>query len=107
MSFAKIPGANWLANAQHLKIWRTNFAMKNGKRIYVGMVNANEGFKWGVVPKISPDLDTERELLYRDLDGTGKVESHSKRLLTKPQVGKNFTGDPFFSDGRVYVVSLQ
>ena len=107
LSFARVTGANWLTNARHLKIWRTDFAMKDGKRIYVGLVNANEGFKWGVIPKISPDLDRARELLYEDLSRTGTIESHRKVRLTHALVGSNFTGDPFFSDGRGYVVSVQ
>jgi membrane protein DedA with SNARE-associated domain/membrane-associated phospholipid phosphatase len=107
LSFAQVPGVNWLSNAHHLKIWRTNFLLKNGNNVYVGLVNANEGFKWGIIPKISPDLDTERERLYEDLYRTGKVESFRKVQLIEPLMGKNFIGDPFFSDGKAYVISLQ
>jgi undecaprenyl-diphosphatase len=106
MSFAKVPGTNWLRNAHHLKIWKTNFLLENGNNIYVGLVNANDGFKWGIVPRVSPDLDSERESLHQDLSHTGKVDSFRKARLVKPQVGNNFMGDPFFSDGKVYIVSL-
>ena len=71
------------------------------------MVNANDGFKWGIIPKISPDLDTERELLYRDLNHTGKIESHLEVQLVKPLIGKNFIGDQFFTDGNAYIISVQ
>lgn len=71
------------------------------------MVNANVGFKWGVIPKIAPDLDTERDLLYIDLNRTGKIESHLKAQLVKPLMGNNFIGDQFFSDGQVYIISVQ
>lgn len=107
ISFAKVPGPNWLSNAHHVKIWRTNFLLKNGNNIYVGMVNANNGFKWGIIPKIAPDLDAERELLYIDLNRTGKIESHLKAQLVKPLIGKNFIGDQFFTDGKVYIISVQ
>ncbi|MBW2164158.1 MAG: LssY C-terminal domain-containing protein [Deltaproteobacteria bacterium] len=107
ISFAKVPGPNWLSNAHHVKIWRTNFLLKNGNNIYVGMVNANDGFKWGIIPKIVPDLDAERELLYLDLNRTGKIESHLKAQLVKPLIGKNFIGDQFFTDGKVYIISVQ
>ena len=96
ISFAKVPGPNWLSNAHHVKIWRTNFLLKNGNNIYVGMVNANDGFKWGIIPKIVPDLDAERELLYLDLNRTGKIENHLKVQLVKSLIGKNFMGDQFF-----------
>jgi len=107
LSFVKMPGQNWLNNAHHLKIWRTNFSLKNGKNIYVGMANTNEGFKWGIIPKLAPDLDTERKLLYQDLDRTGKIESHLKVQLVKPLIGRNFIGDEFFTDGMVYIMSVQ
>jgi len=107
LSFVKMPWQNWLNNAHHLKIWRTNFSLKNGKNIYVGMANTNEGFKWGIIPKLAPDLDTERKLLYQDLDRTGKIESHLKVQLVKPLIGRNFIGDEFFTDGMVYIMSVQ
>ncbi len=56
LSFAKLSGRNWLSDAHHVKIWRTNFLSENRNTIYVGMANANDGFKWGVIPKIDPDL---------------------------------------------------
>jgi hypothetical protein len=107
IGFAKVPGPNWLISAHHVKIWRTNFLLKNGNRIYTGMVNAHDGFKWGIIPKIAPDLDTERELLYQDLHRTEKIESHMKVQSVKPLIGKNFIGDQFFSDGMVYIISVQ
>ena len=33
LSFAKVHGPNWLSNAQHIKIWRTNFLLENGNNI--------------------------------------------------------------------------
>ncbi len=107
LSFAKVPGTNWLRNAHHVKIWRTNFLLKNGNNVYIGLVNANNGFKWGIIPKIAPDLDAERELLYLDLNRTGKIESHLKAQLVKPLIGKNFIGDQFFTDGKIYIISVQ
>ena len=107
LSFAKVTRTNWLRNAQHLKIWRTNYLLENGENIYVGMVNANDGFKWGIIPKIAPDLDAERELLYQDLNRTGKIRSHLKVQLVKALIGKNFMGNQFFTDGKAYIVTVQ
>jgi undecaprenyl-diphosphatase len=106
VGFAKVPGLNWLSNARHVKIWRTDFILKNGHRIYVGMVHANDGFRWGIIPKIAPDLDTEQELLSLDLNRTGKI-SQMKAPLVRPLIGKTFMGDPFFSSGMVYIISVQ
>ncbi len=106
LGFAKVPGRNWLSNAHHVKIWRTNSLLENGDNIYVGMVNANDGFNWGIIPKISPDLDAERELLYQDLNHTGKIESYLKVQLVKPLIGENFIGDQFFTDGKAYIITV-
>lgn len=107
LSFAKVIGANWLQNARHLKIWHTNFLMVDGNTIYVAMVNANDGFKWGIIPKISPDLDSDRELLYQNLISTAKIESHTKMQFVKPLIGGNFMGDHFFTDGDAYILSVK
>lgn len=90
LSFSKVSGRNWLSNAHHVKIWRTNYLLKNRNNIYVGMANANDGLKWGIIPIISPDLDAEQELLYQDLNLTGKIASSRKMQLVKPLIGKNF-----------------
>jgi len=107
LSFAKVPGINWLRNAHHVKIWRTNYLLPDGKRVYLGLANANEGFMWGIIPKISPDLDTEREQLQQDLLKNGEIAVNRKVQLVKPQIGENFIGDKYFTDGKAYVVSVQ
>jgi len=71
------------------------------------MANANDGLKWGIIPIISPDLDAERELLYQDLNLTGKIASSRKVQLLKPLIGKNFMGDQFFTDGKAYIITVQ
>lgn len=71
------------------------------------MVNATDGLKWGIVPRISTDLDSARQRLYRDPRGTGRIEAASEVQLTRPLVGNNFTGDPFFSNGKTYLFSVQ
>lgn len=107
LSFSKVSDTNWLRNARHLKIWRTNALLANGEHIYVGMANANDGFKWEIIPITSPDLDTERERLYQDLNLTGKIEKSLKIQLVKPLIGKKLMGNQFFTDGKTYIISVQ
>ena len=107
LSFSKVSGRNWLSNAHHVKIWHTNYLLKNGNNIYVGMANANNGLKWGIIPIISSDLDAQRELLYQHLNLTEKIESNRKVQLVKPLIGKNFMGDQFFTDGKAYIITAQ
>jgi undecaprenyl-diphosphatase len=70
------------------------------------LVNAVAGTKWGIVPKLSADLDSERESLYQDLVVSGKIRPLGKKQLVQPQIGTNFIGDQFFTDGKAYIISL-
>jgi len=107
MAFAKVPGTNWLRDAKHVKIWKTNFSLPDGKKIFVGMANSNDGFRWGIMPSISPDLDSEREQMFTDLEQTKTIDSQRKIQLVKPLIGDNFIGDQFFTDGKAYVLTLR
>ena len=107
MGFAIVPGTNWLSDATHLRVWRTNAVLENGDTIYAAMVNANDGYKFSIIPKISPDLDRQRELLYQQLKRSGRIETYMKVQLTKALIGRNFTGDQFFTDGKAYIITLQ
>jgi len=106
-AFRKVDGVNWLKNGRHIRIWQTKYTTINGDNIYLGMTNSDDGFKWGVIPAINPDLNTDRERLYTDLELTGKIKLTLRIQLVKPLLGYNFAGDPFFSDGKLYVVSVQ
>ena len=43
--------------------------------IYVGTASFDSGLKWWVTHRISPDIDTEREFLFTDLEATGQLSS--------------------------------
>jgi undecaprenyl-diphosphatase len=87
-------------------MWKSKALAKDGKSIFVGMVNGYAGKKWGVLPKLSADIDSERELLYHELNVSGMIQTLQKEQLVKPQIGTNFTGDQFFTDGKTYIVSI-
>jgi len=105
-SFVKQNSRDTLSTQHHIRIWKTRSLSKDGNSIYVGMVNANAGNKWGVIPKLSPDVDSERELLYQELNLSGKIQSFQKEQLVQPQIGTNFIGDQFFTDGKAYMISV-
>ncbi len=107
LSFTKPINRNTISNAHHVRIWRTKSLSKNGNHIYIGMVNANDGIKWGVIPKLSSDIDAERELLYQDLHLSGNIMRYQKIPLVESQIGTNFVGDQFFTDGKAYIISVR
>jgi membrane protein DedA with SNARE-associated domain/membrane-associated phospholipid phosphatase len=107
LSFTKPIDRNKFGDAHHVRIWQTNARLINGMHIYVGMANAVDGIKWWGIPIISPDLDAEREFVFRNLKQSGEIEDYSKIHLVKPEIGENFLGSRFFADGKAYIISLR
>jgi undecaprenyl-diphosphatase len=105
--FEKETAAQNVKERHHVRFWKTNLQTPDGKRVYVGTASFNNGIKWLVIHKISPDIDTERELLFADLQSTGDVVNSSKESFVTPLLGENFSGDAFFTDGKVYLVALE
>lgn len=90
----------------HARFWKTNLITEQGGNIYVGTVSLDIGIKWFITHKISPDIDTERELLFSDLQKAAEFENYNKIKLVSPILGKNFIGDQFFTDGVAYFINL-
>ena len=91
----------------HARFWKTNYTTKNDENIYVGTASFDSGIKWGVTHKINPDIDTEREFLLNDLQNTGLLSKTEKQQFVDPKLGSNFTGDVFFTDGKLYLLFVK
>lgn len=91
----------------HARFWLTNYQTPAGLKLYVGTASLDLGLKWGVVHKIKPDIDTDREVLFTDLQTAGIIKSYQKLPLVEPILSKNFAGDQFFTDGQVYLLELK
>lgn len=90
----------------HARFWKTNLKTIQGDTIYVGTVSLDIGIKWLITHKISPDIDTQRDLLFLDLQNTGSVLNFEKIKLVEPVLGKNFGGDQFFTNGEAYFIKM-
>jgi hypothetical protein len=106
-NFIKPIDANRFSDAHHLRIWRTNSLLESRRHIYVGMANAVDGVNWWGIPTIAPDLDAEREFVLHELKQAGETDHDRKVHLVKPQIGKNFLGNQFLTDGKAYVISMK
>jgi membrane protein DedA with SNARE-associated domain/membrane-associated phospholipid phosphatase len=91
----------------HARFWKTPIRTQDGGTVYAGTASLDVGIKWIVTHRISPDIDTERETLFGDLAATGGVVSSEKFRFVDPVLGKNFSGDPFFTDGETYVLRFE
>ncbi|TSC84374.1 MAG: PA-phosphatase-like phosphoesterase [Parcubacteria group bacterium Gr01-1014_13] len=100
--------ANSVRYRHHARFWRTNFKTPEGKSIYVGITSLDTGVKWwGITHKIDPDIDSERDYLFDTLSKAKVASFYEKRQFVDPVLGKNFTGDQFFTDGKVYIIYLE
>jgi undecaprenyl-diphosphatase len=104
--FEKPTTVNNVRERHHARFWKTDFETKDGKQIYVGTVSLDVGLKWGITHKIKPDIDTERELLFDDLYNVGAIFKFQKEQFVDPTLGWNFSGDPFFTDGKIYFIEF-
>lgn len=107
LGFEKPTDAQSVRERHHARFWKTNIQTPDGQHIYVGTVSLDTGIKWLITHKIAPDIDTERELLFSDLEKTGLVIGSQKIQSVAPVLGENFTGDQFFTDGKLYLIFLK
>lgn len=107
--FQKETAENSLTKRHHVRFWKTAYTTDNGKNIYVGTASFDNGIKWGitvVTHKIDPDIDTEREFLFKDLKSTNMISKIQKEQFVNRRLGRNFNGDLFFTDGQAYILYI-
>jgi len=105
--FEKETSANNIHTRHHTRFWKTNYVTENKENIYVGTASFDNGIKWGITHKINPDIDTEREFLFKDLQETGLILKNKKTQFVDTKLGSNFAGDLFFTDGKLYLLSVK
>ena len=105
--FEKANETNNARQRHHARFWKTSYTTADDYNIYVGTSSFDEDIKWGITHRISPDIDTEREKLFIDLKNTELIKYYSKEKNVNPVLGKNFTGDQFFTDGNLYLIKLK
>lgn len=105
--FEKPTDANSARERHHARFWKTDFVTNDGQSIYVGVASFDSGFKWGITHRIEPDVDTERDLLLKDLTSADVVVGELTIPFVDPVLGKNLSGDAFFTDGKLNEVWLK
>ncbi len=104
--FEKETEAKTVRSRHHARFWKTQYETSQGT-LYVGTVSLDTGIKWGITHTIAPDIDTERDLLVSDLKSAGVVANDRLIPFIKPKLGSNFSGDPFFTDGKAAFLTLE
>ncbi len=95
----------------HVRLWKAPDT-KDGRQLWMGSATHDTRVELSrttgqVTHHIAPDVDAERDRLVAELQAAGHVEKVT--WITGFQTvlkGKNGGGDPWFTDGRLPVVSL-
>lgn len=101
--FEKPTEINTVRQRHHIRVWKTNLR-QGDYLIYVGTASLDQGMKWLITHKINPDIDTERNFVKENLQSAGVVAEAREVQFVSPALGKNFGNDPFFTNGKLFVI---
>jgi undecaprenyl-diphosphatase len=104
--FEKPTQAYTIRQRHHVRLWKTDLVTTGNSHVFIGTISQDAGMKWGLMHKMKPDIDSEREALLSDLLLGGRVTAYYKNRFVKPLSGRNFVGDNFFTDGYLYEVII-
>jgi LssY C-terminus len=105
------PGSS-VRQRDHIRLWNTGQQCGDGRPRWVASGTKDvkvELKKSDHLPThgISPDVDTERDLVVSELAQTGFVVGEARTAgFGQATEGRNGGGDPYFTDGQVTVVTL-
>lgn len=105
IAFEKPTAANTVRQRHHARFWLTNF-QQNGVPVWVATASFDDGLRYFITHKIHPDIDTERDFIKNELAQTGLIKDEKQIQLLQPLLGKNQSGDQFFTDGKAYIIFL-
>jgi undecaprenyl-diphosphatase len=107
LNFVKTKPETAVRKRHEARFWRTNYITADGRRIYVGTAVFSESPSRRIIPGMGPDLDKEREGLFSNLVLSGEVEAFTRLRFVPPMSGRSFTGNPFHTDGYLYLIYLK
>jgi hypothetical protein len=97
----------------HVRFWRSPKDNADGRPVWVGAAIYDErvGFSHTtgqITHHTGADIDAERDVLFHDLEQTGKIEEfYTVPDFHKSHKGRNGGGDPWHTDGSLYVGLLR
>ena len=96
----------------HVRFWKTEKESGDGRPIWIGSASYDERVEFSdttiqITHRISPDLDKERDHLLADLKQTGDLaEKYTIPGFHTELKGRNGGGDPWYTDGCLYVGTI-
>ncbi len=106
-----LPVGDTFAQRHHIRIWSTSVQTSDGLPIWLATASFDQGFElahntWLPTHQIAPDIDTERAYVVSSLQAVGDVAQNDTVQLVPAELGNNFDGDPFFTDGQAVLITL-
>ena len=111
LAFEK-PAGTSADRRHHVRFWKVLDQGQEKRPVWLGAVTFDKGvgvshFTGAITHHIDADLDAERELLTADLEGADMVSAKYQVTGVGPTMtGRNGGGDPYFTDGEVWIVRL-
>ena len=107
LAFQKPTEANTLKQRHHTRIWRTGYVLPDGRPIWVATASFDDGVEFAGPAKlpthhIDPNIDAERNFIAQSLSVPNNLIQ-----VVGSQLGKNGSGDPFYTDGKATIVDLK
>lgn len=96
-----------LRQRHHTRLWRTDYVLTDGRPIWVATASFDEGIEFAGSAKlpthhINPNIDAERSYITKSL----RLQDNLIAVV-QPQLGKNASGDGFFTDGKAELINLR
>jgi len=106
LAFEQSTQTHSLRQRHHTRLWRTEYALADGRPIWVATASFDEGIEFAGAAKlpthhIDPNIDAERAYITKSLG----LETNLVTVV-QPQLGKNASGDGFFTDGKAALINL-
>jgi hypothetical protein len=93
----------------HVRFWRTETKDPDGRPAWIGAATYDERVGLShttgqITHHVAPNIDADRDRLLDDLNKTGKVDViYGIDNFHKTRQGRNGGGDPWHTDGRLFV----
>jgi len=112
LAYEKPTESNSVGERHHLHLWEAPFSYEDREDVWFGTAHFDRAVKRAysiILPThtIDPAIDVERENIKSDFIRTGKIEKVEEFQVVSPTLGKNQSGDLFFTDGKALIFYLR
>lgn len=106
VAFEKPTDINTLVQRHHTRLWKTSLTLE-GRPVWVATASFDRGIGVGTksglpTHHIDPNVDAERAYILQTLNVAQPEFVH----VVAPELGRNASGDEFFTDGQAAVINL-